>query len=369
MSVSRRGRWVRLTIALAVMCIFNGVGYVSQAKTGIRDLDSPAIDVKAPNKVVLIAITKAGARLVAVGEHGVITYSDDDGRTWIQGDVPVDVTLTTVAFAGSKVGWAAGHYGVILHTSDGGASWQIQLNGMEANQLTLSAATAAAADHDQSPGAPLAIRRADRFLDAGPDKPFLAMLVTTPQHVTVFGAYRLAMRTIDGGKDWVDWSLHVGDPVSHNIYDVASVGTSYYLAGEAGSVFRSTDGGDSFPEVTPPGGATMFEVAPTGDGGVFICGVAGEAFRSQDGGKSWTPVLLGTKSNLTALDVLSSGAVVVGSEAGNLFISYDHARTFSLVNEVVSMEIYGLTEAQDGDVVAIGSAGVIVSPGKLFAKG
>ena len=90
--------------------------------TGIRALDEGAITVKAPDKVVLIAVARAGNRLVAAGEHGVICYSDDNGITWVQGKVPVDVTLTTVAFVSPTDGWAAGHYGVILHTTDAGAT-------------------------------------------------------------------------------------------------------------------------------------------------------------------------------------------------------------------------------------------------------
>ena len=50
---------------------------------------SPAIErtaqaMRAPERAVLLAVCKAGARLVAVGEHGVIILSDDQGITWRQ---------------------------------------------------------------------------------------------------------------------------------------------------------------------------------------------------------------------------------------------------------------------------------------------
>jgi len=91
------------------------------ALTGIPALDTPAIMVKAPTKVLLVAITRApDNRLVAVGEHGVAIYSDDNGTSWTQASVPVNVTLTCVSFATAKIGWAAGHYGVVLNTQDGG---------------------------------------------------------------------------------------------------------------------------------------------------------------------------------------------------------------------------------------------------------
>ena len=124
----------------------------------------------------------------------------------------------------------------------------------------------------------------------------------------------------------------------------------------------------TFPAVTVPASSTLFEVLPTGDGGVFVCGVAGLAFRSSDQGNTWQPVNLNTQYNLTAAYRLASGAILVGSEDGSLYISHDDARTFSLLPDVQPMEIFGLTQAANGDVVAVGNAGVIVVPSKDFDK-
>jgi photosystem II stability/assembly factor-like uncharacterized protein len=338
------------------------------AATGIRALDTPAIAVKAPGQVALIAITNAGTRLVAVGEHGVIAYSDDNGASWTQAAVPVDVTLTSVAFATPKIGWAAGHYGVILRTDDGGVTWQEQLNGIQANELTLEAAKAAVADGNQAPTVALAMKRANYFVAAGPDKPFLSILVTSKQDVMVFGAYRMVMKTTDGGKTWTDWSLNIGDTHSHNLYDVTGGGNDIVIAGETGLVFVSTDGGQTFPEVTAPTDATLFTVLRTADGAVFVCGVAGNAFRSSDGGQSWQPVNMGTGANLTGGRVLPSGAVLVVSEAGNLFISTDNARSFTALPQVEPMSLYDVTQAANGDIVAVGNLGAVVIPAADLPK-
>lgn len=356
----------RFSVYVAAVCalVFCHVA----AATDLSALTRPAIAVKAPDKVVLIAVTNAGKRLVAVGVHGVIIYSDDSGQDWRQAQVPVDLTLTAVRFADARDGWAAGHYGVILHSADGGLTWQKQLDGNQVNQSTEAVAQAAVASNDPSLGTPRAVARADHFIAGGPENPFLAILATSADDVMVFGAYRMAEKSTDGGQSWSDWNLHVGDPVSHNLYDVARVGSDIYLVGEAGSVYRSTDDGASFPAVTSPEQSTLFAVLPTGDGGVFTCGVAGQAFRSSDNGQSWTPVNFNTTSNLTAAAVLSSGAIIVGNEAGTIAISTDHAKTFSVLPEFQPMEIFGLAQAPNGDVVAVGSAGVIVIPAKDFVR-
>jgi len=339
------------------------------APTGARPLDTPAIAAKAPDRVNLIAITRAGNRLVAVGEHGVIIYSDDNGQTWTQASVPVSVLLTAVGFATPTQGWAAGHYGVILHTSDAGATWQEQLNGIQANQLTLDAANQAVAQDPNSAAAQHALHRANIFVAAGADKPFLSVLAEDANDAIIVGGYRLAMKTTDGGKTWQDCSLHIGDPISQNLYDIATVGSNLYIAGEAGNVFVSTDGGNSFPMTIAPTDATMFGALATGDNGVLVFGVAGQAYRSDDNGKTWQVVKqFDSEANLLAARTLSSGAIAVANEAGVIYVSRDHAHSFTALPQAQPMAIFDFVPAENGDVIAVGNLGVLRIPAQDFSQ-
>jgi photosystem II stability/assembly factor-like uncharacterized protein len=324
--------------------------------------------VKAPDKVFLIAITRAGSRLIAVGEHGVITYSDDNGSSWRQSSVPVTVSLTSVGFADALHGWAAGHYGVILHTSDGGVTWQEQLNGLRANQLTLAAAQAAVADHSASVGAPLAVKRADAFIAGGADKPFLSVLATSDNDVTVFGAYRMAMKTTDGGKTWADWSLNIADPISHNLYDAELAGQEIYIASEAGLVFLSVDGGNTYNQVTPPTDSTLFGILGLGSGKVLTYGVAGRMFASGDAGKTWQTIDLGTSTNLTAAIKLASGKIVLAAEDGRVFVSDGAVTAFKPLPATIPMGLFAITQAANGDVVFAGSNGIASLPASTFSQ-
>jgi len=350
---------LRLLSALA-FCALTIVKPCAAADTGIYALDTAAIPVKNPAGNVLIAVARAGARLVAVGEHGVIVYSDDNGQRWRQAQVPVDLTLTSIAFADANHGWAAGHYGVILHTNDAGLTWQEQLNGLQVNQLTLKAAEIAVASNDPSLGTPRAVARANHFLADGPDKPFLSILPSDPSRALVFGAYRMTVITTNGGANWQDWSLHISDPISHNLYGAALAGTRLYVVGEAGNVFESTDGGGKFSSMVVPSNATMLTVLPAEPQSVFVCGVAGQAFHSDDGGLSWQPVAFDTSANLTAGITLVSGAMLVGSESGHLYISEDEGATFRELPAALPMAIYGMVQAANDNVVAVGNVGVSI---------
>jgi photosystem II stability/assembly factor-like uncharacterized protein len=325
-------------------------------------LYSAAITVKAPEHVFLCAVTRAGNRLVAVGDHGVIIYSDDDGTSWRQAAVPVSAELTAVHFAGSHDGWAVGHYGVILHTADAGATWQVQLNGLQANQLTMAAAQAAIAANDPSPATPLAQKRAARLVADGLDHPFLTIWTPTVDEAMAFGAYRMAVKTTDAGKTWMDESLNIADPYSQHIYDAEVIGGDVYLAAETGLVFRSTDGGNRFTPVTQPVQATLFGILGAADGGILVYGVAGQAFLSEDRGQSWSAVAIPTTANFTAAVKLQDSALLLGGEDGTLYLSTDNGRSFQALGGAEAMGIFGLSQTASGDVIAVGNAGAIKIP-------
>jgi photosystem II stability/assembly factor-like uncharacterized protein len=356
---------VRFAIMLGSLCVASFTFAHAQSAC-CKVLTEPAIEVKDPSHVDLIAIARAGDRLVAVGEHGVIIYSDDNGQTWRQASVPVDVTLTAVEFATSTDGWAVGHYGIILHSADGGVTWREQLDGNRVNELTMAAAKAAVASNSTSPGAPLAMRRAQHFLDEGPAEPFLAIWAQDANNAIVFGAYRMAVKTTDGGKTWTDWSLHIGDPLSHNLYDVSDIGTDMCIGAETGLIFCSSDNGETFTKLAQPGNATLLGMLPTGNGGILAFGVAGYAYRSEDGGKTWANVDVGAQANLSGGIVLPTGGIVVVDQAGSIHVSRDHAQTFRVLAQSQPMSLYGLVQAANGDIVVVGSGGArIVSAGAL----
>jgi photosystem II stability/assembly factor-like uncharacterized protein len=342
-------------------------GRARAAITGIEVLDNPAISVKSPSAVFLIAIVRVGTRLIAAGEHGVIIYSDDVGATWQQASVPVDVTLTCLTFSSPARGWAAGHFGIVLQTMDAGATWHEQLNGIEANQLTLAAAEQAATVAPNSLGTPLALRRANKFMQAGPANPFLSILALTSLNVIVFGAYRLTMMTRDGGQTWVDWSLQIGDRYSNNLYAVAQIGSDIFIAAEEGLVFRSSDGGQSFPAVTSPSAVTLFGLTATATGHVVVFGVAGSCYRSTDRGETWQAVNITVQDNLTAGCLRQDGAIVLCSESGGVFVSHDDGVSFVGVAGTPPMAVAGIALADHG-VVCVGQTGVTRLPAGLLTS-
>jgi photosystem II stability/assembly factor-like uncharacterized protein len=310
------------------------------ANFGYPQLFSPAIAVRDPTRIYMVAGAGNGARLFAGGEHGVILYSENAGHDWHQAKVPVSVTITSIAFATPQVGWATGGFGVVLGTTDGGLTWVKQLDGLqEITLMNAATQTFVAAQPANSEAAAHATRRAQILAGGGPDKPFLCLLPISEQEVFAFGTYRFAEHSTDGGKSWTDCAMNIGDPSSHNIYGAAAIGGAYYLVSEEGLIFRSTDGGRSFPQLAQPGQATFFGILDTGAGGILAYGVAGQMFLSLDAGKSWNPPNFTGTANVNSVALLSSGLLIAGDAGGGIWISQDHGRNFKLIirNPLISI--------------------------------
>ncbi len=164
------------------------------AGTAVVDvpLNTPAMQVSAAQNGVLIGLARAGTRLVAVGERGLVLLSDDNGQSWRQASVPVSVSLTAVQFVDAQQGWAVGHAGVVLTTHDGGEHWTLQLDGVRVARLELDTAKAEQATAANPDDALARVQNAERLVADGADKPFLALQFIDAHRGVVVGAYGLA---------------------------------------------------------------------------------------------------------------------------------------------------------------------------------
>jgi photosystem II stability/assembly factor-like uncharacterized protein len=271
-------------------------------------LDRAAVPVRDPQRAVLLAIDRAGPRLVAVGERGIIVLSDDDGQHWRQADVPTSVTLTGVRFADAKHGWAIGHGGVVLRSDDAGQRWTRQLDGRRIAQLMQEAA--------RTTGDAIALREADRLVKDGPDKPLLDIQLLGGRSIVVVGAYGLALASKDGGNSWQSWADRLPNPRRLHIYAARRLGDRLMLVGEQGLVMLSVDAGRSFRSLETPYKGSFFSAEFLGDQGFVLAGLRGTMLRSTDDARSWESVAVPSTSAITATAVGADGRLLAVNQAG-----------------------------------------------------
>jgi photosystem II stability/assembly factor-like uncharacterized protein len=264
-----------------------------------------------------LAVTRAGDRLVAAGERGTVLWSDDGGKAWQQAAVPVRAGLTALRFVDAQTGWAAGHLGVILKTSDGGKTWTKQLDGLQAAQALLAAATDDAGR-----------RAAQRFVEEGADKPWFDLEAIDARQAIAVGAYGLAMVTRDGGASWQPLPTRTANPRGLHLYGVRVVDGQWLIAGEQGLLLRSSDGGASFTALASPYKGSYFGLLASPSGALLAYGLRGSVYRSTDAGNSWVKVELGTPLSLQA-GIERRGELTLLAQTGELFTSSDDGLSFT----------------------------------------
>jgi photosystem II stability/assembly factor-like uncharacterized protein len=237
-----------------------------------------------PTHAGMLAVTAAGARIVAVGDHGTVLLSDDAGRTYRQArEVPTRVLLTSVCFIDDQQGWAVGHWGVVLHTQDGGETWKL-------------------------------LRQ-----DTAVDQPLFSVYFTDRSNGLAVGLWSLTLRTTDGGLSWTPIKmppLPGGDEAGPSLFQIfRSRDGALFIAAEQGAVFRSNDAGLSWKLLKTGSHGSFWSGVGLPDGSVLVAGLNGKVLRSNDDGETWVDVETGVNSSITALTQTADGGVLgVGLE-------------------------------------------------------
>lgn len=301
---------VSRTLALALLYSLQ-----TQAATVREALERAAVQVRTPERAVLLGAALSGSRWVAVGEHGLIVATEDGGKHWQQAPSPVSVTLTAVRFWSEHTGLAVGHGGTVLLSDNGGLTWTRRLDGRALAKLMLADAQARN-DAD-------AIAHARQHIEDGPDKPLLDLALLGPGRAIVVGAYGLALLTQDGGKSWTSLQARLDNPKSLHLYAVRQRGERIVIAGEQGLMLLSDDGGQSFTRVATPYKGSFFVTELPNDRDIVLAGLRGHVLRSSNGGADWTTLRTRLSASINASSVQADGSILLASQAGQVLTLRD----------------------------------------------
>ena len=258
---------------------------------------------------------------VIVGDRGQVLVSHPKYRNlWTPRDSGTKDLLTCVSFVDEQSGWAAGHGGVIIHTTDGGQTWGIQRESSPENQ------------------------------------PLFDIQFLTPKVGYACGAYDTFLQTRDGGTTWTRTR-----PGSDYIYSGLAFldEETGYLVGEFGTVLRTTDGGNSWEQLELGGfEGSLFGVTLVSPQRILVHGIAGKVLLSEDGGLHWADVSVDQDKSLFRGAANGDEVVLVGS-TGTILVSTDGGKTF--VNRVDKdfISFAGVGANPKGGFVCLGERGKI----------
>lgn len=315
------------------------------------------------SRSLLLDAVRTNAGYFAVGERGHVLVSED-GQSWTQAKVPTRATLTTIATADGIL-WAAGHDGVIVHSTDGGQSWTRR--------------RAAPWSYD--------------IVDPSEGVPVMDLFFTDARNGFAIGAYSLMLVTSDGGVTWTprsvlgdqpveeapapaveedtgagdDWTFSEDDlmldaELDPHLNAMTRAGSgALVIAGERGAFLRSRDGGQTWESKRLPYEGSMFGVLAWEDDHILVFGLRGNVLESRDLGDSWTEVETGITTSIMGGHALPGGGAILVGANGAILTRPDASTPFTATAyEMTSGEtplLSGVLPVDDAGYLVIGDKG------------
>ena len=307
----------------------------------------------------------------AVGENGVILATSDGGATWAKQVSGTCFALLAVAFADPQHGWTATHRpgnfeywnsdGAIYATTDGGATWTQQGVGYHAEDFACIDALhvwAAAGDRilaTNDGGATWSERWKGAFLHA------IAFADAT--HGWAVGEGGVIVATSDGGLTWTAQT----SGTTERLKDVAFVDASHgWAVGDSGTILATSDGGATWA-VQTSGGRDLRAVAFTDASHGWAVAGQGNYVRTSDGGVTWTWRYFPHARDLEGVSFGDATHGCMVGKTGVIDVTVDGGATWSrkssgifdtLVDVSFADASHGLAVGADGRIVTTADGGV-----------
>ena len=274
----------------------------------------------------------AERKLCVVGEFGMILSSSDGGKTWQRQASATSRTLTSVSYADSLHGFAAGNGGLVLATRDGGSTWQKQHSGVSAQLLAVAAAS--------------------------------------PTDVFAVGAYGTLLTTSDGGANWskvaLPWNTLIPKVLKDNPGVEPNLNNVFFLdrntgwiVGEFGIILKTADGGRTWTaqragEDLPQLYAIVFTDPATG----WAVGQVGSLIHTTDGGATFSAIQA-TPEDLFSIAIAGLNGVVVGNHT--LLMTHDGGRNWLAGTRLPGGIWLNQVVLDSARAIAVGAGGTILS--------
>lgn len=317
-------------VAVAVLMGLGALQAFSHRETPPLAATQLAVD-----RMQLNTLNQSKAAMVAGGELGTMLYSNDQGKHWLPAKVSNNrqALINQISFAPDGMeGMAVGHEGWILHTTDGGLTWQ-------------------EVAFDEKNGEPLmGIARL-------PSGAWIAV-----------GAFGRALRSDAQGKNWAPLVLPAAVEDKHMNRIVGSAdGQRWLIVGERGLVLRSTDSGDTWTVVEPFYNGSLYNALALPNGGWLAYGMRGNVFHTAGGDAPWTASEMPVQASFYSHSLRPDGTIVLVGQGSLVATSKDGGAHFTISRVQGRASLTDVLLAPDGTGWLASDAGL--QPYSVVAAG
>src|SRR4051794_1825767 len=312
--------------------------------------------------VLALALAPAAGAQVSVGHSG-----------WSWGNPqPQGNTLHAVEFAGG-VGYAAGDFGTLLRTGDGGGTWQGVATGITGNLLRIRAID----PNTVVIGSGCVLRRSDDGGQTFHRLPFVPSETGCPAGLASFhfpspqvGYIVLSdgsvIQTADGGLSFSGRTAVPGTAAANpgsgvQPTDVYFLNDTTGFATAGGNLYRTTDGAGSWSARFTAGrglNSLLFLSATTG----YAVGDGNTLLKTTDGGDTWTqvPVSGVPGDDLTQIRCASVTVCLISTRSGDRVLRTTDGGTTLTEIKPSTEKIFAISFSSPTAAVGVGAAGATV---------
>ncbi|MBI3654535.1 MAG: hypothetical protein HY231_26190 [Acidobacteria bacterium] len=250
-------------------------------------------------------------------EGGPLLHTSDGGNSW-QVIARITEVFSSIQFINPTTGWMAGYAGRIERTDDGGRTWKTQRIEREGDVLN-------------------------------------ALFFIDSEHGWAVGGRGLVLRTTDGGTHWEPspnprvedlWAVRFATPERG------------WAVGEDGLIVATTDGGATWVQQKSGTNKALFGLALLPSGGLVAVGESGTILR-REAGKDWQAVHSGTLEMLNAVAAADDQTLWAVGSGGALVTSTDGGNTWAVVAPVSARHLLAIALLNAKRAIAVGRRGAI----------
>jgi len=257
--------------------------------------------------------------------------------TWAKQPAGTMAWLHSVFFIDQNRGWAVGSKGTLLQTTDGGHNWKS--HGASTDDVV----------------------RDIFFTDE--KNGWLVCEVNAYQLKTVDEPRAYLMKTTDGGEHWKRIEIKGFDVDAILVRAVFSPNGRGWTFGEAGSIYTTSDFGDTWTKLRSPTRRLLLGGIFVDDDRGWIVGAGATIIQTSDGGETWyqsTLPQVEKSTRFTATSFVDNRKGWAVGSGGNVYQTVNGGRTWQRQASTVDVDLFDVKFVDASEGWAVGAEGTII---------
>jgi len=291
--------WTSVVVGVVLVCLsslaFGGSWELIYKSDPNSDIDLYAIQFVSPKEGWAV-----GGKFTE--DKGIVLHTTDGGKTWQIQENPAGHTLWDLCFLNNSLGWAVGADGTIIMTKDGGKTWKAQISKVQNWLYGVTFLT---------PKLGYAVGMGETILRTRDGRTWKILKGGKPPSGVGEGEVMLSdvcfvnekkgwtvgqngeiLHTEDGGRTWKPQTSGLEQMAQE--YNLVLWGVHFinelkgWAVGDYGIIIHTEDGGKTWTRQKSPTEESLKDVyfLPNGKEG-WAVGTMGTILHTTDGGKTW----------------------------------------------------------------------------------